>query len=269
VTPTYLKEPPPDAAAVAAIARRLDAAAQQLVLVEHALRFGEHADLRSRLDHATQLEQDLRARLAAAREGDVTEFRTAGWAIGKLEESSRGAADLAQQVFGPAALAAGGERVACYFCARPLANADYRRTVAVKRGDARASVVSCPGCASRSAQGEAPEVLVAGDGKTHWSEIPGFDPYATRHSALDGVRRIAAWRYVPQRSFAELAMLAGGSALAGGALAAMLGPDQSAADEALLDLDAAQEAGLARQAARAAAKQAQAQRGEQSSTDHS
>ena len=103
----------------------------------------------------------------------------------------------------------------------------------VKRGESRASVVSCPGCADKSAQGEAPAVLVADDGKTHWSEIPGFDPYAARHSALDGVQRMPAWRYAPQRSVAELAMLAAGSALAGGALASMLGPDQGAAARAV------------------------------------
>ncbi len=263
--PAHTRELPPDAAEVAAIGRRLDVAARQLVLVEHSLRFTEHADLRSQLDHATQLEQDVRTRLAAAREGDATEFRTADWAMGKLEETARGASDLARKVFGAAALAAGGERIACYFCARPLANPDYRRPVAIKRSDTRTSVVSCPGCAAKSAQGQAPEILVAEDGKTHWSEIPGFDPYAARHSALEGVRRMPAWRYAPQRSFAELAMLAAGSTLAGGAIASILSPDQTAADEPLLDLDAAQEAGLARQAARAAAKQAR----QHSSTDHS
>lgn len=263
------KEPPPDAAEVAAIGHRLDTAAQQLVLVEHALRFTEHADLRSQLDHATQLEQDLYERLASARTGDASAFRKAGRTMAELEDSASRAADLAKQVFGPAALAAGGQRIACYFCARPLANPDYRRSVTIKRGDTSASVVSCPGCAGRAKQGEAPAVLVAEDGKTHWSEIPGFDPYAARHSARNGFKSIPAWRYAPQRSFGELALLAAGSALAGGAIASMLRPDQTAAGEQLLDLDAAQEAGLAQEAARAVAKHARAQRGEQSSTDHS
>ncbi|NJD35987.1 MAG: tetratricopeptide repeat protein [Betaproteobacteria bacterium] len=262
-------EPPPDAAEVAAIGHRLARAAQQLVQVEHALRFTEHADLRSQLDHATQLEQDLHERLAAARTGDASAFRKAGRAIAELVDSASRAADLSKQVFGSAALAAGGQRIACYFCARPLANPDYRRSVTIKRGDTRARVVSCPGCAGQAKRGEAPAVLVAEDGKTHWSEIPGFDPYAARHSALNGVPPMPAWRYAPQRSFGELALLAAGSALAGGAIASMQRPDLTAADEPLLDLDAAQEAGLAQEAARAVAKRALAQRGEQSSTDHS
>lgn len=261
----YVKEPPPDAAEVARISHRLDTAAHQLVLVEHSLRFTEHADLRSQLDHATQLEEDLRRRLAAARAGDTTEFRTAGWAIEQLEESARSATDLARQVIGPAALTAGGQRIACYFCARPLANPDYRRSVTLERGTSRARVVCCPDCAVQAQHGEAPAVLVAEDGKTHWSEIPGFDPYAARHGALVGVQRMPAWRHTPQRSFADLALLAAGSALAGGATASMLGPDQAVADEPLLDLDGAEKAGLAREATRAAAKRAR----EQSSADHS
>jgi hypothetical protein len=265
VRASAIKEPPPDAAEVARISHRLDTAAHQLVLVEHSLRFTEHADLRSQLDHATQLEEDLRRRLAAARAGDTTEFRTAGWAIEKLEESARSATDLARRVIGPAALTAGGQRIACYFCARPLANPDFRRSVTLKRGDSRARVVCCPDCAVQAKQGEAPAVLVAEDGKTHWSEIPGFDPYAARHGALVDVQRMPAWRHTPQRSVADLALLAAGSALAGGATASMLGPDQAVADEPLLDLDGAQKAGLAREAARASAKRAR----EQSSADHS
>lgn len=261
-------EPPPDAAAVAAIRSRLDAAAQRLVRVEHALRFGEHADLRSQLDHATQLEQGIRGHLAAAQARDAKAFRKASRAIAELEDSASRAAALAKQAFGAPAFASPGEKIACYFCARPLANPDYRRLVALKRGDSRAEVVSCPNCANASAQGETPSILVSDDGKTHWSEIPGFDPYAARHSAANGVQRMPAWRFTPQRSFGELALLAGGAALTGGAIASMLRSGPAEANEPLLDLDAAQESGLAQEAARATAKSARALRGEQS-TDHS
>lgn len=261
------REPPPDAAAVAAIGRRLDTAAPRLVQVEHSLRLAEHPDLRWQLDHATQLEQGLRLELAAAKAGDAGAFRKAGRAIAAFEDSATRAAALAQQAFGAPAFAAHGERIACYFCARPLANPDYRQLVALKRGDSRDEVVSCPNCAKASAQGQAPSILVSADGKTHWSEIADFDPYAARHAAADGLQRLPAWRFAPQRSVGELALLAGGAALAGGAIAALLRSGQAQADEPLLDLDAAQESGLAQEAARAAARSARAQRGERS--DHS
>lgn len=258
--------PPPDPAEVAALLTRTDAAATRLVAVEHALRLGEHADLRSQLDHATRIEQTLRALLAQAATGDPHTFRKAGRMIADLEESANRATRLAEGSFGAEAFAAPGEKAGCYFCARPLANAEFRRPVAVKRGDARTEVLACPDCAQAAKEGEAPAVLASADGKSHWSETLGFDPYAARHRAVGNLKRIPAWQFAPQRGFAELAMLAGGAALAGGALAALARPAQ--ADEPVLDLDAAREAGLAQEAVRATAQRATEQRSERYA-DHS
>ena len=243
----------------------------RLVQVEHALRLGENADLRSRLDHATRQEATVRACLDAALRGDPHALRKAGRTMVELESDTQSAVDLAIQLHGDQAFAGSGDKIACYFCARPLANADFRQPVAMKRGDAKAEVIACPNCAQTAAQGEAPAILAAADGSTHWSEVPGFDPYAARHGASDNTQRIPAWRFAPQRSLGELALLAGGAALAGGAIAAMLRPGQAAAAEPLLDLDAAKEAGLAQAAARATAKRATEQRSDSNSSfsDHS
>ena len=260
--------PAPSAAEIGALHGRLDAASSQLVQVEHALRHGEHADLRSRLDHATRIEQAIRSQLDDAAAGDSHAFRKADRAIGELEESTGHAKQLATVAFGDNAFSGQGEKVACYFCARPLANSEYRRPVALKKGTDRADVVACPDCAQASAQGEAPSILAGNDGRTHWSEIRSFDPYAARHAATGETRRIPAWKFAPQRSFGELALLAGGAALAGGALAAMLRPGEAHADEPLLDLDAARESGIAQEAARATAQRASEQRSS-SLSDHS
>jgi hypothetical protein len=257
--------PPPGKAEVAALRNRTDTAAAQLVGVEHALRLGEHADLRNQLDHATRIESALREQLAQAAAGDGHAFRKAGRAIVDLEDSTQRATALAKSAFGDAAFAAQGDRAGCYFCARPLANAEYRRPVAVKRGNTHAEVIACPPCALAAQRGEAPAILASADGKTHWSETPDFDPYAARHQANGELRRLPAWRFAPQRSFGELAMLAGGAALAGGALAALARPAQAAPT---LDLDAAREAGLAQEAARATAQRAAEQRSERFA-DHS
>lgn len=92
--------PPPDPAEVAALLTRTDAAAAtQLVAIEHALRLGEHADLRSQLDHATRIEQTLRALLAQAATGDPHTFRKAGRMIADLEESANRATRLAEGGF--------------------------------------------------------------------------------------------------------------------------------------------------------------------------
>jgi tetratricopeptide (TPR) repeat protein len=260
-------QPGPVTGEVSTVSRQVDSAAAKLVQVEHALRLGEHADLRSQLDHATRIEQSVRRQLQLAAEGDVNALRKAKGTLGELERSAARAGELAGSIYGAQAFADHGERVACYFCARPLANADYRRLVAIKQADATANVVACPECAAVAAQGQAPSVLTGTDGRTHWSELSGFDPYTARHAAVDQTKRIPAWKFAPQRSFGELALLAGGAALAGGALAAMLRPEAQAASS-LLDLDAAREAGLAQEAVRASAQHAAGQQRE-SFSDHS
>jgi TolA-binding protein len=260
-------QPGPGTSEVTAVSRPVDIAAAQLVQVEHALRLGEHADLRSQLDHASRIEQSMRKQLQLAAGGDAKALRKAQGALGELERSATRAGELASSVYGAQAFAGQGERVACYFCARPLANADYRRLVALKQADATENVVACPECAAVTAQGQVPSVLTGTDGRTHWSELTGFDPYAARHAAADQTKRIPAWKFTPQRSFGELALLAGGAALAGGALAAMLRPEAEA-ESPLLDLDAARAAGLAQEAVRASAQHAAGQRHENFS-DHS
>jgi hypothetical protein len=259
--------PGPGASEVTAVRSQVDATAAQLVQVEHALRLGEHADLRSQLDHASRIEQSMRKQLHLAAEGDAKALRKAKGTLGELELSATRAGELAGSIYGAQAFAGQGERIACYFCARPLANADYRRLVAIKQADATENVVACPECAAVTAQGQAPSVLTGTDGRTHWSELSGFDPYTARHAAVEQTQRIPAWKFTPQRSFGELALLAGGAALAGGALAAMLRPEAKA-ESSLLDLDAAREAGLAQEAVRASAQHAAGQQRE-SFSDHS
>lgn len=264
---------PPDVAAIHALKRRLDAAALQLVRVEHSLRLGENADLRSLLDHASRAESALRAHLDAALDGNTDAFRRAGKTVADLESASQRALALAKSLHGEVALAGQGERIGCYFCARPLANADYRQRVLIKRGASQAEVVACPPCAAAAASGQAPAVLTDEEGKRHWSELPGFDPYTARHATNGQTQRLPAWRFAPQRSFGELALLAGGAALAGGALTSAFrsGPANAAnAAEPLLDLDAAAESGRAQEAARASAQRAAEQKSERSSlSDHS
>jgi tetratricopeptide (TPR) repeat protein len=62
---------PPSATLIAGVTRRMDQVASQLVQVEHALRLGEHADLRSQLDHATGLERLLRRKIELLARGDA------------------------------------------------------------------------------------------------------------------------------------------------------------------------------------------------------
>jgi tetratricopeptide (TPR) repeat protein len=257
----------PNAALVAKATTRLDKVAGQLVQVEHAMRLGEHPDLRSQLDHATQLERSAQKQIDLMRQGDAKALRRIDLALEELERSAGRAQDIAVASFGAQAFAGQGDRVACYFCAKPLANLHYRQGVAMKQADVVVNVMSCPQCASVAAQGRSPQVLTGADGRTHWSELPSFDPYTARHAVNAQTARTPGWKFTQQRSMAELGLIAGGSALAGGAMAAMLSPDVQAAG-ALLDLDMARENALAQEAATASARHAAGQRREQFS-DHS
>ncbi|MBK9441698.1 MAG: tetratricopeptide repeat protein [Comamonadaceae bacterium] len=246
---------------------RMDQVAAQLVQVEHALRLGEHADLRSQLEHATGLERTVRQKIERLAGGDAKSLRKVETALGDLERSVTRAREIAVAAFGARAFAGQGERVACYFCAKPLANADYRHPVTMKQGDAVVNVMTCPDCATVASQGRAPTVLTGTDSRTHWSELASFDPYVARHAVNSETVRTPGWKFTQQRSAGELALIAGGAALAGGAAAAMLLPEAQAAST-LLDLDTARENALAQEAARASAQQAAGQRRE-SFSDHS
>ena len=257
----------PNAALIAKARARMGQVASQLEQVEHALRLGEHPDLRSQLDHATHLERSAQKQIDLMHQGNAKALRRIDVALEELERSAGRAHEIAVASFGAQAFAGQGDRVACYFCARPLANPQYRQGVALKQADAIVKVVSCPPCAAVAAQGRSPQVLTGADGRTHWSELPGFDPYAARHAVDAQTARTPGWKFTQQRSMAELGLIAGGSALAGGAMAAMLSPDVQAAG-ALLDLDVARETALAQEAATASARHAAGQAREQFS-DHS
>ena len=257
----------PNAALIAKARARMGQVASQLEQVEHALRLGEHPDLRSQLDHATHLERSAQKQIDLMNQGNAKALRRIDVALEELERSAGRAQEIAVASFGAQAFAGQGDRVACYFCARPLANPQYRQGVALKQAEAVVKVVSCPPCAAVAAQGRSPQVLTGADGRTHWSELPGFDPYAARHALDAQTARTPGWKFTQQRSMAELGLIAGGSALAGGAMAAMLSPDVQAAG-ALLDLDVARENALAQEAATAAARHAAGQAREQFS-DHS
>ena len=251
----------PSAALIAAATARMDQVAAQLVQIEHALRLGEHADLRSQLDHATGLERSVRRKIQLLARGDAKSLPKTEAALDDLERSVTRAREIAVAAFGAQAFAGQGERVACYFCAKPLANADYRHPVAMKQGDAVVNVMTCPDCASVASQGRAPAVLTGADSRTHWSELAGFDPYVARHAAHEQTVRTQGWKFAQQRSMSELALIAGGATLAGGAVAAMLLPESPAAST-LLDMDIARDNALAQEAARAAAQHAAGQRRE-------
>lgn len=257
----------PNAELITKSSTRLQAVANQLIQVEHSLRLGEHPDVRSQLEHATGLERSVQKQIELMRQGNAKALRRIDLALGELERSAGRAKNIAAGFYGAKAFAEHGDGVACYFCAKPLANAKYRQSVAMKQADTVVNVLSCPPCAAMAAQGRSPQVLTGADGRTHWSELPGFDPYTARHTADAPTTRTPSWKFAQQRSMAELGLIAGGAALAGGAIAAMISPDAQAAS-ALLDLDAARESGLAQEAATAAAKHAAGQRREQFS-DHS
>ncbi|KFE61984.1 tetratricopeptide repeat protein [Hyalangium minutum] len=252
---------------VSPLDQRMEQVASALTSVEHALRLEEDADLRALLNQATMAEQRARDELAKARVGKVTP-EAAEVPIRAAEEGAKAAEERARTLFGDRAFAPEGERVGCYFCARPLANASFRMQVPLKRGETVTSVLACPPCANMAAAGQPPpvKVRVEGNGRmVHWSELGGFDPYTHRHNAYPGTRNVPAWDFAPQRSLAEVAAIAAGGAAIGGLAAYGVSK--------LLDLDSAQEAAAAQAAAQAAtqaaARKASEQREERDWRDHS
>lgn len=252
---------------VSPLDQRMEKVASALTSVEHALRLEEDADLRALLNQATMAEQRARDELAKARVGKVTP-EAAEVPIRAAEEGAKAAEERARTLFGDRAFAPEGERVGCYFCARPLANASFRMQVPLKRGKTVTPVLACPPCANMAAAGQPPpvKVRVEGNGRmVHWSELGGFDPYTHRHQAYPGTRNVPAWDFAPQRSLAEVAAIAAGGAAIGGLAAYGVGK--------LLDLDGAQEAAAAQAAAQAAtqaaARKASEQREERDWRDHS
>lgn len=254
--------PGPDMAQVGALEDRLVKLGARLVALEHAMRLGEDADLRALLERATDLEHTALISVAAARRGDGRAFQQGAQQLDEAEALAMQARQRAVTLHGEAALSGKGERVGCYFCARPLANADYRRSVPLSAGGGSAEVLACPVCAGAVVHGQMPQVRGSGEasGFRHWSEDPAYDPYLNRHVPRPGTHDVPAWKYLPPQGIGQIALLAAGGALTAGA---------AYAATRLLDLDAAREAGLAQEASRAAAERAAQQRRESRYRDDS
>lgn len=255
--------PPADPAQVQALEARRAKLGGRLVPLEHAMRLGEDADLRNLLDRATDLEQSATAALELAARGDGAAQARAASHLDEAEALASEARQRAIELHGEAAFSGKGERIGCYFCARPLANPEYRKIVPVGSAGKSDDVLACPVCAGAVVRGRVPEVTGSGegDGFRHWSEDAGFDPYLNRHVPRADMRGEPAWNYRPPQGIGSIALLAAGGALAAGGTAY--------AATHLLDLDTAREAGLAETASRAAARRASEQKSESRFSDHS
>lgn len=249
----------------AALEGRLKGVAAQLAQVEHALRLGEHPDLRNQLEYATRAEATARHKLTIVVTNDKKSMQKLTQSLDEASNAATKAVALATQLHGPAAFAGQGEAVGCFFCARPLANPEVRRIVSMKRGETRQEVLSCPDCAAQAGRGESPAVRTGPDGQTHWSEVPGFDPYSGRHGAQADGKRVPAWQFQPARPLADIARSASGGLIGG---AGLLAAGAAAAAPLLFDLDAARQSGLAQEAVKASARQASGDRSS-SFSDHS
>ncbi len=243
--------------------QRLERVASALIPVEHALRLQEDDDLRAILNRATMAEQRARDEVEKARSGKKVDPEAINALVSEAEEGSTAAAERARSLFGDRAFLPEGERVGCYFCARPLANASFRMQVPLKRGSDVTPVLACPPCANMAAAGQPPPVKVRMEGgrTVHWSELGEYDPYTHRHKHYPGTRMVPAWDFTPHRSLGEVAAIAAGGALATGLAAYGV--------SRLLDLDSAQESAAAQAAAEAAARQASERREERDWKDHS
>lgn len=243
-------------------AAQLERVSDTLIRVEHALRLGEDDDARALLNRATQAEQRAYEALTWARrgKGGLSEIDSA---LYEAESAARDAEARAQTAFGPLAFSGEGERVGCYFCARPLANSDFRVQVPLKRSGGMDTVLACRPCANMASAGQAPQVTVRQEGgrTVHWSELPDFDPYAHRHRHYPGSRSVPAYDFAPQRSVGELAAMAAGGAVVGGLAAYGVSK--------LLDLDNAREAAASQAAAEAMAMRASQERSSYSSSSDS
>jgi tetratricopeptide (TPR) repeat protein len=242
---------------------RLTQVADSLIPVEHAMRLDEDADLRALLNQATMAEQRARQALESARQGIAT-LDSVERRLQEAQEGAAAAVARARELFGERAFQPEGERVGCYFCARPLANPAFRMQVPIKQGARITHVLACPPCANLASAGHPPRltVLRSRDGRLqHWSELNGYDPYAHRHQPYPDLTQIPSWEYTPERSLGEVAAMAAGGALATGLAA--YGVSQ------LLDLDSVGETAVAEAAARASAKKASEHREERDWKDHS
>ena len=237
-----------------------------LIQVEHALRTREDADLRAQLNQATQSEQRARQALERAEKNLATSAPVKGL-VDDVHQHAELALGHARELFGEQALLPKGERVGCYFCARPLANPDFRRRVPIKRRAQVHEVLACPPCANMAAAGQPPPVTVQRRPKgriLHWSELPDYDPYTHRHQPLPDMGTALAWEKTSLRPLGEVAALAAGGLATGLAAYGV---------SLLLDLDSVSEEVAAHAAAQAAtqaaAKKASESRENRDWKDHS
>ncbi|MBS1197856.1 MAG: tetratricopeptide repeat domain protein [Proteobacteria bacterium] len=258
---------PFDPQQLAAEESKLTDAAIRLTRVEHVMRLGEHPDLRNLLEHATRNEQAAWKALAKVRNGDRSAFGQLQRTANEAATASQRAVDLATQLYGDQAFAGQGERIGCFFCARPLANADYQRGITMKHGDSQDEIIVCPDCAAQTERGESPIIRTGSDGRTHWSEMPDYDPYAMRHGGPNQTKQVEAWRYEPQQPMSNLAKLATGGAILG--VGALAGAGVAYAASRFFDLDAARQTGLEHDALGEAAKQVSGRRSSNYDRDHS
>lgn len=230
--------------------------ALMLIQVEHALRSGEDADLRALLNQATQAEQRAWQTLEQARYGSAT-LDLVQRQVEESDRAARAASEMARERFPQTKLPSEAEFVGCYFCARPLANADFRKRVPLRLGAQVVEVLACPPCANMAAAGQPPPVKVRrlhGGQFQHWSEMLGYDPYTHRHQPFANTTTVPAWEYKPSRPLAEVAALAAGGAVATGFAA--YGVSE------LLDLDSASEEAAAQAVTKAAVRKARERREE-------
>lgn len=263
-TPASSKRGAIDHLAIATAREKLQGIGEQLIPVEHAMRLGEHADLRSLLEHATLLEAAARQALEEAEQGDAAALRKAQQHITEAGSNATQASELATRLYGDKAFAVQGERIGCFFCARPLANAEVRQPVGMKRGAETDTVISCPDCAAQAARGEAPRIRTGQGQQAHWSDEADFDPYRARHS--DGpARRVPVQDFRPMQPVSQLAQQAGGAAMLG--VGALAGAGAAMAASHFLDLDALKASEQTQDAARETASRMRERNS--SSSDHS
>lgn len=253
-----------DHQAIATAREKLQAIGEQLISVEHAMRLGEHADLRSLLEHATLLEAAARQELEKAKQGNASALAKAQQHITEAGSNAKQAHELATRLYGDKAFAEQGERIGCFFCARPLANPEVRQPVGMKRGNDTDTVLACPDCAAQAARGEAPRIRTGQSQQQHWSDDPDFDPYRARHSDSPA-RRVPAWDFRPMQPVSKLAQQAGGGALLG--VGALAGAGAAMAANHLLDLDALRASEQTQKAASETANRVRER--SSSSSDHS
>lgn len=232
-------------AVVQALGPQLDRQAQRLTRLEHAMSLGEDPDARAHVDRAATNLKLTRTELGRVASGAASPEGAEG-ALGRARESLDAAEARLTGLYGAAIDGARGERVGCFFCARPLPTPESRTAVALALEGKPTHVLVCSTCARQVAAGQAPKVVTV-NGR-HWSEVERFDPYVHAHVPMPNAVEQPAWKL---SNLGTLAAVAGGVAAAGLATAAV---------RSLLDLDGLKASSMSSLAAQAAAASAREKR---------